>query len=101
LTGTYSTGLQRLVARCVGLGFYPLAQEDLAERCQIYLCPATLGKIADATAGEIAVRLENHPEVRQNFQKAPGEIEFYADGTFVPIRDAEGTREWREFKLGA
>jgi hypothetical protein len=90
-----------MVSRCVGLGSYRLSQDNLAELCQIHLCPTTLGKIADATAGEIAGRLENNPDVRQNFQQAKGEIEFYADGTFVHIRYADGTKEWREFKLGA
>jgi hypothetical protein len=90
-----------MVARCVGLGSYRLAQENLAELCQIHLSPTTLGAIADATAGEIAVRLENHADVRRTFQKASGEIEFYSDGTFVHIRERDGTTAWREFKLGA
>jgi hypothetical protein len=90
-----------MVARCVGLGSYGLAKDNLAELCQIHLSPTTLGEIADATAGEIAVRLEDNPKVRRMFQGAQGEIEFYADGTFVHIRHADGTTEWREFKLGA
>ena len=91
-----------MVARCVGLGSYGLAKDNLAELCQIDLSPTTIGKIADGTAGEIAVRLENNPaDVRRHFQRAQGEIEFYSDGTFVHIRNADGTTEWREFKLGA
>jgi len=90
-----------MVSRCVGLGSYRIAKDNLAELCQIYLSPTTLGKIADRTAGEIAVRLKNNPDVCRNFQEAKGEIEFYADGTFVHIRHADGTTAWREFKLGA
>lgn len=101
LTESYTTGLKRIVARCVGLGSYHLAQENLAELCQIDLSPTTLGKIADSTAGEIASRLENHPDLRCTFQKGSGEIEFYSDGTFVHIRESDGTAVWREFKLGA
>jgi len=101
LNTSYTNGLKRMVARCVGLGSYRIAQDNLAELCQIYLSPTTLGEVADETAGEIADRLKNNPDVRRNFQEAKGEIEFYADGTFVHIRNADGTTEWREFKLGA
>ena len=41
LTESYTTGLKRMVARCVGLGSYQLAQDNLAELCQIYLSPKT------------------------------------------------------------
>jgi hypothetical protein len=101
LTESYTTGLKRMVARCVGLGSYQLAQDNLAELCQIYLSPTTLGDIADATAGKIAKQMENNDAFRRVFQQAKGETEFYSDGTFVHIRNADGTTEWREFKLGA
>ena len=44
--------------------------------------------------------LKNNPDLRKDFQQAKGEIEFYADGVFVLIRNAEGKAEWREFKVG-
>jgi hypothetical protein len=90
-----------MVARCAGLGSYRLAQDNLAELCQIYLSPTPIGNIAGSTADDIAARLENPPEVRRNVQEAKGETEFDADGTFVPIRNDDGTAEWREFNLGA
>jgi len=97
----YTNGSKRMVARCVGQTSYDIAQGNLAELCQITLSPTTLGKIADETAGEIAERLANHPDVLRHFQQAKGETEFYADGAFVPILHDDDTREWREFKLGA
>ena len=85
-----------MVARCAGLGSYGLAKDNLAELCQIDLSPTTIGKIADATAGEIAVRLENNSDVRRYFQKAQGEIEFYCDGTFVHIRHRISNHQERQ-----
>jgi len=97
----YTNGLKRMVARCVGQTSYEIAKGNLAELCQIYLSPTTIGKVADETAGEVEERLKNNPDVCRNFQQAKGETEFYADGAFVHILNADGTREWREFKLGA
>ena len=97
----YSTGLQRRVARCCALGSYRLAKDNLAELYQIHLSPTVIGNIADQTADKIDERLENNPEVRRTFQRAKGETEFYADGTFVHIRHTDDTTHWHEFKLGA
>jgi len=65
------------------------------------LSHTTLGKIAGHTAEEIAARLQNNPDVRHDFQKAKGETEFYADGVFIHIRNADGTAQWMEAKVGA
>jgi len=97
----YSTGLQRRVARCCALGSYRLAKDNLAELCQTHLSPTVIGNIADQIADKMEGRLKNNPEVRRTFQKAKGETEFYADGTFVHIRNDDGKAEWREFKVGA
>ena len=40
-------------------------------------------------------------DIREAFQKAKGETEFYADGVFVHIRNAEGIAQWIEMKVGA
>jgi len=40
-------------------------------------------------------------DVRNTFQKAKGETEFYADGVFVNTRNDDGKMEWREMKIGA
>ena len=90
-----------MVARCVGQTSYEIARGNLAELCQIYLSATTIGKIAEETAGEIAERLKNNPDVCRTFQQAKGETEFYADGAFVHILNPDGTRRWGEFKLGA
>jgi len=97
----YTNGSKRMVARCVTQTSYEIAQDNLAELCQIYLSPTTIGKVAEETAGEVEERLKTHPDVRRNFQQAKGETEFYADGAFVHILNNDDTREWREFKIGA
>ena len=52
-----------MVARCVGQTSYEIARGNLAELCQIYLSVATIGNLAEETAGEIAERLKNNPDV--------------------------------------
>jgi hypothetical protein len=101
LVEDYSNGLKRLVARCCGLWSYRLAAENLQEFCGIHLSHTTIGKLAGHTAEEIAARMQDNPDVRKDFQKAMGEVEFYADGVFVHIRNDFGKAEWREFKVGA
>jgi hypothetical protein len=81
---------------------YRLAADNLEELCGISLSHTTVGEIAANTAGEMAVKMENHPEeIRKAFQQAKGEGEFYADGTFVHVRNDEDKAEWREMKVGA
>jgi len=81
---------------------YRLAADNLEELCGISLSHTTVGEIAANTAGEMAVKMENYPEeIRKAFQQAKGEGEFYADGTFVHIRNDEDKAEWREMKVGA
>ena len=96
----YSNGLQRLAARCCGLWSYRLAAETLQELCGIHLSHTAIGELASQTAGKIAERLQNNPGLRNDFQQAKGEIEFYADGTFVHIRNDDDKAEWKEMKVG-
>jgi hypothetical protein len=93
--------LKRLAARCCGLGSYRLAADNLKELCGIHLSHTTVGEIAQETADEIAARLKDDSNIRNAFQKAKGEIEFEVDGTCVPIRNDDGTSEWREMKVGS
>jgi hypothetical protein len=93
--------LTRLATRCCGLWSYELAADNLAELAGIRLSHVTIGKIANETAGKIETKMNDNPAFRETFQKAKGNSEFYTDGTFVPIRNADGTREWREMKLAA
>jgi len=101
LATLYTTALTRLATRCVGLWSYELAAENLEELAGIRLSDTTIAKIAQETAGKIADQMDDNPAFCESFQKAKGETEFYMDGTFVPILNAEGTREWKEMKLAA
>jgi hypothetical protein len=96
----YSERLQRVITRCCGLWSYRLSEENLQEFFGIHLSYTTLGKIAGHTAEEMATRMQDNPEVRNDFQKAKGRVEFYADGVFVHIRDEYGVAKWMETKVG-
>jgi hypothetical protein len=97
----YTERLQRVITRCCGLWSYRLAKENLQEFFGISLSHTTLGKIAGHTAEEMAARMQDNPDVRNDFQKANGRVEFYADGVFVHLRDEDGIARWHEMKVGA
>jgi hypothetical protein len=97
----YTERLQRVITRCCGLWSYRLAKENLQEFFGISLSHTTLGKIAGHTAEEMAARMQDNPDVRNDFQKAKGRVEFYADGVFVHLRDEDGIARWHEMKVGA
>ena len=84
---------------------YHLASETLEELCQIQISHTKIGDIANEVAGEIAAKQEHCPAfqaaLRAVFQTAPGETEFSTDGTCIHIRNADGTKEWREVKVAA
>jgi hypothetical protein len=90
----YTERLCRVITRCCGLWSYRLAKENLQEFFGIRLSHTTLGKIAGHTAEEMAARMRNNPDVRNDFQKAKGRVEFYADGVFVHIRDEDDIARW-------
>jgi hypothetical protein len=104
-TSRYTNGLRRLAFRCAGLGSYRLAADNLDELCGIQLSHTTIGEIADETAGTLAERYENNPALRdalrEEFQKAKGETEYYADGTCIRTRNDAGAIEYREVRVGA
>ena len=60
-----------------------------------------IGEIASQTAVEVAGKLADNPEIRNDFKKAEGDTEFSADGTFVHILNDEDKAEWKEVKVGA
>jgi hypothetical protein len=97
----YSTGVARFATRCCGLWSYELAADTLEELAGIRLSHTTVGKIANQTAEKIATKMDDNSVFRETFQKAKGNSEFYMDGTFVPILNDDGTREWREMKVAA
>ena len=103
LDKSYTNGLNRLISRCCDLWSYRLAADNLQELCGIGLSHTTVGEIAANTADEIAAEMANRSEeIRNDFQKAKGDTEFYADGTFVHIRnDDDNKAEWKEMKVGA
>jgi hypothetical protein len=105
LTKGYTKTVNRYASRLCGLVSYRVASDTLEELCAVSISPTKIGDIADEVAGEIAAKQEDCPAfqeaLRTLFQEAAGEPEFYVDGTCVHIRNADGTHEWREFKLGA
>ena len=93
--------MTRLATRCCGLWSYEVAADTLDELAGIRLSHTTIGNIANETAGKLESQMDNHPAFREAFQKAKGETEFYMDGTFIHILNADGMREWREMKVAA
>jgi hypothetical protein len=69
--------------------------------CGIVLSPTTVGEIADEVAGEIAAQLPDNTAIRERFQNAKGETEFYIDGTCVHVRNESGEPVYCEMKVGA
>ena len=59
-----------------------------------------VGNLAQTIAEGIAKKLPERTDIRDDFQKAEGEIEFTADGTCINTRDENGKSEWREMKVG-
>ena len=91
----------RLVARCCGFWSYRLSAENLEEFCGTHLSHTTVGKIADEAAGNIAESLPDNATIRESFQKAEGETEFYIDGTCVHILNEADEPVYCEMKVGA
>ena len=52
-------------------------------------------------ADEMTDRMQGNSDIRNDFQKAKGDAEFYADGTFVHIRNDDDKAERKEMKVGA
>jgi hypothetical protein len=77
----------------------------LEELCGIQLSHTKIGEIADEVAGKIEDQHENNPAfrdaLRDVFQEADGETEFYADGTCIRTRNDAGEVEYREVRVGA
>jgi hypothetical protein len=101
LPARYSTALKQFTARCSGFWSYALCAQNLKALCGILLSPTTVGEIAHEVAGEIAAQLPDNSAIRDRFQQAKGETEFYIDGTCVHIRDTDGTPAWSEMKVGS
>jgi hypothetical protein len=101
LSTGYTINAKRLATRCCGFWSYRLAAESLAELCGIHLCHRIVGEIVQKVAPELAVKMENNTAIREEFQKAKGETEFYTDGAFIHTRNEEGKPEWCEVKVGA
>ena len=96
---------QRYASRLCGLLSYRIASDTLKELCGIDISHTKIGNIAEEVAGEIAAKQAHCPAfqsaLRSVFQSAAGETEFLTDGTCIHIRNADGTTEWREVKVGA
>ena len=101
LATLYTTHLTRLATRCCGLWSYEVAADNLDELAGIRLSHTTIGNIANETAVKLESKMDANPAFKNAFQQAKGESEFYLDGTFIHILNADGTREWREMKVAA
>jgi hypothetical protein len=100
LTTGYTSNAKRLTTRCCGFWSCRRAAESLAELCGIHLCHVTVAEVTQKVAPQLADKMENNSAIREEFQKAKGETEFYTDGTFVHIRNDDGKAEWCETKTG-
>jgi hypothetical protein len=80
---------------------YRATSDNIQSFCGFRLSHTTTGKIAAQTADELAERMQDNLAVREEFQAAKGETEFYTDGVFVHIRNEDGVAEWCETKVGA
>jgi hypothetical protein len=96
----YSTAFKRFTARCCGFWSYALSAQNLKAFCGIHLSPTKVGEIADEVAGEIAATLPDNAAIRERFQRAKGETEFYVDGTCVHVRSDAGEPVYCEMKVG-
>lgn len=97
----YTDGSKRLIALGNAQWSYRATSDNLQAFCGFRLSHTTTGKIAAQTADELAERMQDNPDVRAEFQKAKGEVDFYTDGVFVHIRNDDGEAEWCETKVGA
>jgi hypothetical protein len=101
LDTSYTKYLKRLATRCCGFWAFGLAAQSLKELCGITLSLMTVRKIAYETAGVLAETLPDNAEIRNDFQKAKGETEFYIDGTCIHVRNDAGEPVYCEMKVGA
>ena len=62
-----------------------LSAETLTELCGVQLAHTTIGDIADRTSVKLADKMENNSNIREAFQQAKGETEFYTDGVGVCV----------------
>jgi len=92
--------LRRLVGRSCGFWSYRLAAENLQEFCGIDLSHTTVGDLAQKIADEITEKLPDRIDLRNDFQEAKGDVEFFVDGTCINTRNAENQALWREMKVG-
>ena len=97
----YSTTLKRFAARCCGFWSYALSAQNLNALCGIRLSPTIVGEIADEVGGIIDTLLPDNGAIRERFQKAKGETEFYIDGTCVHVLNEAGEPVYCEMKVGA
>jgi len=97
----YTDGSKRLIALGNGQWSYRATSDNIQAFCGFRVSHTTTGKIAAQTADELAECMQDHSDVREEFQKAKGETEFYTDGVFVHIRNDNGKAEWCETKVGA
>jgi hypothetical protein len=94
LEGRYSPAARRLICLAGGSWSYDVAAERLREMCGVAVSDTTVREVSQAEGAKMAVWQRTTPEVRAEFEKAAGEIEFTTDGAMLNT-----TEGWQEMKL--
>lgn len=95
IEGRYSPDARRLISLAGGSWSYDVAAERLGEMCGVVVSDTTVREVCQAEGAQMAVWQRTAPEVRAQFEKAQGDVEFGTDGTMVNT-----TEGWQEMKLG-
>jgi hypothetical protein len=94
IDGRYSADARRLICLAGGSWSYDVAAERLREMCGLAVSDTTVREVSQAEGARMAVWQRTAPEVRAEFEKAPGDVEFTTDGAMVNT-----TEGWQEMKL--
>jgi hypothetical protein len=86
---------RRLLSLAGASWSFACAAEHLLEFCGLRTCDQTVRKVCFEEAGLLADWLHRDPAVGEGFRQAPGDAEFYTDGTMVNTWEG-----WREMRLG-
>lgn len=95
IEGRYSPDARRLICLAAGSWSYDVAAERLAEMCGLVVSDTTVRELSQAEGVKMAAWQRTAPEVRAEFEAAPGDVEFTTDGALVNT-----TEGWQEMKLG-
>ena len=95
INGRYSSDARRLICLAGGSWSYDVAAERLGEMCGLAVSDTTVRELCQAEGAKMAVWQRTAAEIRTEFEKAEGDVEFSTDGAMVNT-----TQGWQEMKLG-